>query len=42
MKTERGNYRFTVKEDGVGTPSIACEPCGGRLPSFPGLLGFDL
>jgi hypothetical protein len=40
--TERGSYKFTVKETADGTPWIAAEPAGGTLASFPGSLGFEL
>jgi hypothetical protein len=41
MKTERGFYRFTVKEYATGAPFIAAEPAGAML-SIEGQLGFDL
>jgi hypothetical protein len=40
--TERGEFRFTVKEAGDGRPWIAAEPAGDSLTSLPGLLGFEL
>jgi hypothetical protein len=40
--SERGEFRFTVKEYHDGTPWIAFEPAGSRLTSVKGLLGFDL
>jgi hypothetical protein len=41
MPTERGRYRFYVKE-GVRGPFIAAEPVGDVLPSLQGVLCFDL
>ena len=38
--TERGEYRFTVKEYASGAPFIAAEPAGDTLSI--GQLGFDL
>jgi hypothetical protein len=40
-RTERGQYRFTVKE-GASGPFIAAELAGMRLTGLAGLLGFDL
>jgi hypothetical protein len=40
--TERGEFRFTVKESQDGKPWIAFEPAGRKLTSLKGLLGFDL
>lgn len=40
--TERGEFRFTVKESHNGKPWIAFEPAGSRLISVKGMLGFDL
>jgi hypothetical protein len=40
--TERGDFRFTVKESADGTPWIAAEPSGKLLPAIPGQLGFEL
>ncbi len=31
VKSETVEYRFTVKEGGLGQPFIACESCGGEL-----------
>jgi hypothetical protein len=39
--SERGEFRFTVKESHDGKPWIAFEPAGRELIS-KGLLGFDL
>ena len=41
MPTERGRYRFYVKE-GTRGPFIAAEPVGDVLPSLEGVLTFDL
>ena len=42
-RTQRGNYKFTIKESASGTPWIALEPLGEgiELPN-KGFLGFDL
>jgi hypothetical protein len=40
--TERGEFRFTVKDGEGDSQSIAFEPIGQRLTSIKGLLGFDL
>jgi hypothetical protein len=44
MPTERGEYRFTVKEYASGAPFVAAEPAGTfeGLEGFGGDLGFDL
>ena len=42
MATERGSYRFTVKETGRGTFFLAAEPAGDRLERLYGLLAFHL
>jgi hypothetical protein len=41
-KTERGSYRFTVKETARGTFFLAAEPAGDTLKGLYGLLGFSL
>jgi hypothetical protein len=42
-KTERGQYRFTVKEDDDGRFFIAAEPAGDVIEKLEGdLLSFDL
>ncbi|WP_315729146.1 hypothetical protein [Bradyrhizobium sp. SZCCHNS2015] len=41
-KTERGYYRFTVKETGRGTFFLAAEPAGDTLQGLYGLLGIQL
>jgi len=41
-QTERGSYRFTVKETARGTFFLAAEPAGDTLEGLYGLLGFDL
>jgi hypothetical protein len=41
MATERGHYRFTVKESAKGF-FLAAEPAGDTLQGLYGLLGFDL
>ncbi|WP_267428745.1 hypothetical protein [Methylobacterium sp. GC_Met_2] len=33
-RTERGQCRFTVKEDAEGRPFIALEPLGGAVETF--------
>ena len=40
--TERGEFRFTVKEAADGRPWIAAEPAGKSLVTLPGLLAFEL
>lgn len=40
--TERGFYRFTVKETARGTFFLAAEPAGDALEGLYGLLGFQL
>ena len=40
--TERGEFRFAVKEGADGRPWIAAEPAGTSLVSIPGQLGFAL
>jgi hypothetical protein len=41
--TERGHFKFTVKEYASGEIFISLEPLGERLPSLGrGQLGFDL
>jgi hypothetical protein len=42
MATERGSYRFTVKETDQGTCFLAAEPAGDSLNGLSGLLGFQL
>ena len=45
MATERGRYRFVVKEGGEGKPCIVAEPAGDTIDTIDqlgGLLGFDL
>jgi hypothetical protein len=42
MATERGSYRFTVKENARGTFFLAAEPAGDTLKGLYGLLGFNL
>jgi hypothetical protein len=39
---ERAEYTFTVKEGAEGKPWIAAEPMGDTMPSFRGMIGFDL
>jgi hypothetical protein len=41
-ETERGTYRFTVKETARGTFFLAAEPAGDTLEGLYGLLGFNL
>jgi hypothetical protein len=41
-KTERGNYRFSVKETAHGTFFLAAEPAGDAIKGLYGLLGFHL
>lgn len=41
-RTERGVYRFAVKETDRGTFFLAAEPAGDILQSLSGLLAFDL
>jgi hypothetical protein len=36
MPTERGQYRFTVKEGTTDTPFLAAEPAGEILESLKG------
>jgi hypothetical protein len=40
--TERGSYRFTVKETDRGTFFLAAEPAGDVLKGLNGLLGLQL
>ena len=40
--TERGEFRFTVKDGEGDTQSIVFEPAGQELRSIKGALGFDL
>ena len=41
--SERGRYKFTVKESAKGTPWIAAEPMGPEPEVLcEGILGFDL
>lgn len=40
--TERGEFRFTVKESHDGRPWIAFEPAGRKITGLNGMLGFDL
>jgi hypothetical protein len=40
--TERGDFKFTVKESSDGTPWIAAEPSEKLLAAIPGQLGFEL
>jgi hypothetical protein len=45
MTTERGEYRFIVKEGAEGQPFIAAEPIGETIDAFDQLgaqLAFDL
>jgi hypothetical protein len=45
MPTERGQYRFTVKEGAEGQPFIALEPMGETIDAFDQLgarLALDL
>ena len=42
MATERGSYRFTVKETDRGTFFLAAEPAGNTLKGLNGLLGLHL
>jgi hypothetical protein len=42
MNTERGEFRFTVKDREGDEQWIAFEPVGPSLKSIKGLLGFDL
>jgi hypothetical protein len=42
MATERGSYRFVVKETARGTFFLAAEPAGDELKGLYGLLGFEL
>jgi hypothetical protein len=42
VSTERGQYRFTVKETGHGTYFLAAEPAGDTLKGLYGLLGIHL
>jgi hypothetical protein len=41
-ETERGTYRFSVKETARGTFFLAAEPAGESLKGLYGLLGFHL
>jgi hypothetical protein len=41
-ETERGAYRFSVKETHRGTFFLAAEPAGDVLKGLYGLLGFHL
>jgi hypothetical protein len=41
-ETERGAYRFSVKESARGTFFLAAEPAGDALKGLYGLLGFSL
>jgi hypothetical protein len=42
-RTERGEYRFTVKEDAAGRPFIALEPLNRTVEAFgDALLGLTL
>ncbi|MCJ2124756.1 hypothetical protein [Methylobacterium sp. J-077] len=42
-RTERGKYRFTVKEDAEGRPFIALEPLGSAVEAFgDAFLSLDL
>ena len=42
-QTERGKYRFTVKESANGEPWIMLEPLGETLPLLKnGFISFDL
>lgn len=40
--TERGSYRFTVKEDARGGFFLAAKPTNDTLKGLYGLLGFNL
>jgi hypothetical protein len=42
MATERGSYRFTVKETDRGTFFLAAEPAADTLKGLNGLLGLHL
>jgi hypothetical protein len=42
MNTERGEFRFTVKDNEGDEQWIVFEPVGSRLKSIKGLLGFQL
>jgi hypothetical protein len=42
MPTERGQYRFTVKEGTTDTPFLAAEPAGEILTSLKGQIAFVL
>jgi hypothetical protein len=42
MATERGSFRFTVKETGDGTTFLAAEATGDTLEGLNGLLCFHL
>jgi hypothetical protein len=42
MATDRGYYRFVVKEADQQTFFLVAEPAGGPLKSLKGLLVFDL
>ena len=42
MATERGRYRFSVKETARGTFLLAAEPAGDTIEGLYGLLGFHL
>ncbi|MGH1592377.1 hypothetical protein ACRBEV_33200 (plasmid) [Methylobacterium phyllosphaerae] len=42
-RTERGEYRFTAKEDAEGRPSLVLKPRGEPIPAFgDALLSLDL
>jgi hypothetical protein len=41
-QTERGSYRFSVKETARGTFFLAAEPAGDTLKGLYGLLGLHL
>jgi hypothetical protein len=42
-RTERGQYRFTAKEDAEGRPHLVLEPRGEQISAFEdALLGLDL
>jgi hypothetical protein len=41
-ETERGYYRFVVKETARRTFFLAAEPVGDTVKGLYGLLGFDL
>ena len=43
VRTERGQYRFSVKKDASGRPVIALEPLGSAIEAFgDAFLSLDL